>query len=536
MSNQPAASYRWMVLGIIMVGTFMAILDSSIVNVALPRMMSTFGVKRDQIEWVTTGFMLASAVTMPVVGWLLIRIGTKVFYLSALALFTFGSAACALSWSYDSLIVSRVIQAVGSGAMMPVGMAIIASLFEPQERGKAMGIWATGMMVGPAIGPTLGGYLTDWFSWRTIFSVNLPFGVVVFVAGLIIMEGDRDDPAERLPFDWWGYLFITIALIGSLLALSQGQEKGWGTAYIRTCIACGFVGWVMFIAIERDSDHALLDLSLFTYRNYSLTMILSVFRSIGLFSSIFLMPIFLQSLAGYSTIQAGLLMMPSALLIGLMMPVAGRLTDRIADTKWLVVIGCVITGSSLLMYAKLDPLSSIAMILGPALFRAVGFALQMAPLMTLGINSIPQDRIPMASSFMNVSFSIGGSFGITILNNYVTKSIHRHTALISAAICTQSAVFHHMTGHTAQTMAKVAQGGSSGTAIGHLMTMVLRHVHDMPAIEQGSSMLMSMQMIVQKATVRGFEDGFVLGGIIVLACVPLCLMLKPDPSKMKLAA
>ena len=534
---QSAPSHRWMVLGIIMVGTFMAILDSSIVNVALPRMMSTFGVKRDQIEWVTTGFMLASAVTMPIVGWLIQRLGAKTLYLSALALFTFGSAACALAWSYDSLIAARIVQAVGSGAMMPVGMAIIATLFEPHERGKAMGIWGTGIMVGPAIGPTLGGYLTDWFSWRTIFSVNLPFGLMTFVAGLIIMEGRKGDQPDRTPFDWFGYIFISIALIGSLLALSQGQDKGWDTAYIRVCIACGFVGWVIFIAIERDSDHPLLDLSLFTYRNYSLSMILSVFRSIGLFGSIFLLPIFLQSLAGYTTIQAGLLMMPSALLIGLIMPIAGRLTDRMTDTKWLVAIGTIITGSSLMMYAQLDPLSSITMILGPSLFRAVGFALMMAPLMTLGINAIPPDKIAMGSSFLNVSFQVGGSFGITLLNNYVTNSIHRHTVYIASVAGTQSMVFQHMTGHTADILAKVTQGASSPiSTIGQLMSMVMRHVHNIPAIEQGSSLLMSMQMIVRKATVRGFEDGFVLSGAIVLLCLPLCLMLKPDTTKVKLHA
>jgi EmrB/QacA subfamily drug resistance transporter len=537
METHTNASHRWMVLGIVMVGTFMAVLDSSIVNVALPRMMSTFGVKRDQIEWVTTGFMLASAVTMPLVGWLVQRIGSKILFLSALTVFTLGSAACALAWSYDTLIVARIVQAIGSGAMMPVGMAIVASLFGPHERGKAMGIWATGIMVGPAVGPTLGGYLTDWFSWRTIFSVNLPFGVMALVAGLIIMEGNKDQKSDSVAFDWFGYIFISIALIGSLLALSQGQDKGWDTAYIRICIASGIVGWVMFIAVERDSDHPLLDLSLFKYRNYWLSMVLSVFRSIGLFGAIFLLPIFLQSLAGYTTVQAGLLMMPSAVAMGIMMPIIGRITDRVQDIRWMVAIGSVIIGVSLFMYADLDPLSSIAMILGPSLFRSVGLALMMTPLMTAGINAIPPDKIPMGSSFLNVSFQVGGAFGITLLNNYVTNSIHRHTAYIAAVAGTQSMVFQHMTGHTSDILAKVSQGAASPVStISQLMSMVLRHVHNVPAIEQGSSLLMSMQMIARRATVRGFEDGFVLGGVIVLLCLPLCLMLKPDTSKAKMGA
>jgi EmrB/QacA subfamily drug resistance transporter len=153
------SNYRWVVLGIVMMGTFMAILDSSIINVALPHMMSAFGVSRDQIEWVATAFMLATAVAMPLVGWLVGRLGHKTLYLASLFLFTVGSAACAMAWSYETMIVARVVQAIGGGAIQPVGMAIVADVFEPRERGKALGIWGTGIMVGPALGPTLGGYL-----------------------------------------------------------------------------------------------------------------------------------------------------------------------------------------------------------------------------------------------------------------------------------------------------------------------------------------------------------------------------------------
>ena len=191
---------RWGVLGIIMLGTFMAVLDSSIVNVALPHMMSTFGVDREQIEWVATGFMMASAVVMPFVGWLTNRVNYKVLYLGSLVVFTLASAACALAWSYESLIIARILQALGGGAIQPIGMAIVAELFEPHERGKALGIWGMGIMAGPAIGPTLGGYLTDAYSWRTIFSVNLPVGALTLIAGMIVMRPLRAQGAKR-PFD-----------------------------------------------------------------------------------------------------------------------------------------------------------------------------------------------------------------------------------------------------------------------------------------------------------------------------------------------
>src|ERR1039458_10277922 len=221
-SDRDLRANRWGVLGIIMLGTFMAVLDSSIVNVALPHMMSTFGVDREQIEWVATGFMLTSAVVMPFVGWLTNRISYKALYLGSLLLFTLASAACAMAWSYESLIAARILQALGVGPIRPIGMTFVAELFEPHERGKALGIWGMGIMAGPAIGPTLGGYLTDAYSWRTIFSVNLPVGALTLVAGMIVMGPLRARGAKR-SFDMFGFCFLSMALIASLTALSNGQ-------------------------------------------------------------------------------------------------------------------------------------------------------------------------------------------------------------------------------------------------------------------------------------------------------------------------
>jgi len=223
--NAQGPAYRWGVLGIIMMGTFMAILDASIINVALPHMMSTYGVDRDQIEWVATGFMLASAAIMPFMGWLTTRMSYKTLYLGCLAIFTVASGACAMAWSYDSLIVARILQALGGGAIQPIGMAIVAELFEPHERGRALGIWGTGIMVAPALGPTLGGYLTDAFGWRTIFSVNLPIGALTLLAGMIIMRPLHARGARR-PFDFFGYGFLKWRLWPASQPFPTGRRRG----------------------------------------------------------------------------------------------------------------------------------------------------------------------------------------------------------------------------------------------------------------------------------------------------------------------
>jgi len=528
MNNSPDSDiYRWFVLGIVMVGTLSVMLNSSIVNVALPHMMSAFSVNRNQIEWVSTGFMLAGAVAMPAVGWGVGRLGHKNLYLGALALFTFGSVACAFAWSYNALIVARVITAVGAGALQPVSMAMVADLFEPHERGKALGIWGPGVMIGPAFGPTLGGYLTEWFGWRAIFSVNLPIGLVTLLVGAAIIKSDRSVPRLRLPFDWWGFFFLSMALVSGLLALSKGQEKGWGSTYILTCFALTIIGLTLFAAIESAIKHPLLDLSLFRYFNYSLSMILGVFRSVGLFGGLFLLPIFLQNLAGYTVIQAGLWVMPAGIVIGVVMPLAGWMADHYSP-RWLVTFGTAVAGFALIMYGYLDPLSGAGMIIGWQVVRGVGLALMMAPLITVAINSVPPNKVAEASSFLNVGQRVGGSFGIALLNTYVTNSIIGHSARLGELMGMRSEVFHYFTLHVSQALSRHMQGMPSTDSAREVMTsMVLRHAPGLPAGEYGQGLLLSLNAIFHRASVMGFDNGFVLAGLIVLAGVPLCLLLKP---------
>jgi DHA2 family multidrug resistance protein len=505
-SDSDLKANRWSVLGIIMLGTFMAVLDSSIVNVALPHMMSTFGVDREQIEWVATGFMMTSAVVMPFVGWLTNRISYKTLYLGSLLLFTLASAACALAWSYESLIVARVLQAMGGGAIQPIGMAIVAELFEPHERGKALGIWGMGIMAGPAIGPTLGGYLTDAFTWRTIFSVNLPVGALTLLIGMMVMRPLRAKGAKR-SFDFAGFAFLSMALISSLTALSNGQTKGWQSDYIHVCEAFTVVGFVMFIAVELAVEHPLLDLKLFIIRNYTLSILLAVFRAVGLFGSVFLFPIFLQNMMGYTPVGAGLWMLPNAVAVGLTMPLAGRLADRYAPSM-LSTVGCILVGSSLLIFGLLDPLSSWQMLVLPQIGRGAGLALMMAPLMTAALNAVPRIEVPMASSFLNVFQNVGGALGIALLNTFVTNSIHIHAVRLGEVFPVESQRF--------------------GVRLGlRAMGLIFHHESGLVANPQNKIVFAASEGIARRAAVLGFENGFVLAGIILLAGIPLCLLLKP---------
>ena len=503
---QTSESHRWFVLAIIMLGTFMAILDTTIVNVALPHMMSAFGVDRDKIEWVVTAFMLATAVTMTLMGWLANRLGFNALYLGSLFVFTAGSAVCATAWSYHSLIAARVLQAIGGGAIQPIGMAIITDLFEPHERGTALGVWGTGIMVGPAIGPTLGGYLTDWFGWRTIFSVNVPVGIFTIIFGLLIMKKRSVTKQEKEPLDIRGFIFLSMTLIAGLLALSNGQEKGWTSNYVLTCSVVTVVGLIYFIIFETAANYPILDLTLFKIRNFSLSIVLSVFRATGLFGGMFLLPIFLEDLVGYTTVQAGLWMMPTAIVVAIMMPIAGRLSDKYSY-RWLVTMGTAVTSVSLILYGNLDPLSGFLDIIGPQILRGIGLAFMMTPLLTAALNAVPQEKVAMASGFLNIAQRVGGSFGIAMLNTYVTNSYHIHAVRLGELLPPQSGEFHHLSLKSA--------------------FITVWQVQGLLPSDQLKTMAIYLRLIFLRAEVLAFDNGFVFAGLILVAGIPFSLMLKP---------
>jgi DHA2 family multidrug resistance protein len=499
--------YRWFVLVIIMLGTFMAILDTNIVNVALPHMMSSFGVDREKIEWVATAFMLASAVTMPLVGWLVGRVGHKKLYAASLFLFTVSSAACALAWSYHSLIFARVLQAVGGGAIQPIGMAIIGDLFEPQERGRALGIWGTGIMLGPTIGPVAGGYLTEWFNWRSIFSVNIPVGILTLSLILLIMKKEKPGSGRDVPLDILGFMFLSVALITGLLAMSYGQDKGWTSNYILTCLILSVASFICFVTTESVVKHPLLDLGLFRHRNYSLSMALAVFRSLGLFGAVFLLPLFLIDVVGYTTVQTGLWMMPGAVAVGVSMPIAGRLADR-RSPRALVFFGTVVTAFGMFLFGNLDPLSSKSWIIGPQIVRGVGLAFMMTPLLTAALNSVPRESIATASSFLNIIQRVGGAFGIALTNSIVTKMAQVHMVRQGELITVQSCAFQN--------------------ALLPLSQVELHKSVGVIPTETVKASFLLIEVIRKRATVLAFDNGFMFIGGVLLLGLFLVVFLKPE--------
>jgi EmrB/QacA subfamily drug resistance transporter len=508
--NLPAElphNYKWIVMGIVMIGTMMATLDSSIVNVSIPAIMADFGAGIDDIEWVLTGYMIAFATLMPLTAWLRDHLGYKTLYMGSLFVFTLGSLLCGAAWNLESLIGARIVQALGGGAIMPTGMAMISEVFPPRERGKAIGIWGVGIIMGPTFGPTLGGYLTKTFGWRSIFLVNLPIGIIALFAASALLFKDRPHESQHRSFDLWGFLFLSIFLVTFLLGLSKGEKEGWTSAYIVTCAIIATVSLVLFLVVEGQVTNGIIDLHLFKYPVFSICSVIVVVRSVALFGGVFLLPLFLQQQMGFDEMQSGLILMPGALMIMLFMPITGRLGDKIGP-RLPSVVGVFLLAVSLFMYKNLDVNMSMYAVIQPTLVRGVGMAFLMAPIMAAALNSVPHNKAGMASSMLSIIMQVAGSIGIASLATVLANRVHYHLSVIGSA----------------------ARAGTP--AFMETARRVTGHVHGL-GYTYGQSKQIATTLIAKKvaqtAMVMSFQDAFIVAGMIVSVAFVLSFFLPNRP-------
>ncbi len=407
-------SYKWWVLVVVIIASFMAVLDSSIVNIALPHFMVAFGANREQVEWIITAYMIAFAILMPMATWLRNVLGLKTAFLLELSIFVIGSFLCSLAWSLDTLIIFRIIQAVGAGDLMPTGLTMISEVFPREERGLALGVWGAGITIAPAIGPILGGYLLDHVDWHSIFYINIPIGAIVFFWGIDILKKAKGNLDLFKHFDFIGFITFGLFLGSLLVALAKGQERGWSSNYILLLFFTSYISFFLFILTELAVKQPIIDLSIFKNYNFTMGNLLGIIRSLALFSTVFLLPLFFQNLMGYSATMTGVLLLPQALSLSVGMPIAGKLSDRIGP-KIPMVIGVLLTTYSLYYFSFLSPISDSAFIITGLIIKGIGTSFIMAPLVSASINALKPEEINLGSGILNVTMQVGASFGITLL-------------------------------------------------------------------------------------------------------------------------
>jgi DHA2 family multidrug resistance protein len=435
-------TYRWWVLANVMIGTFMAVLDATVVNVALPKIMASFGIDIDTAEWVLTAYLLVFAVMLPTSGWVADHFGYKRTYFFALLLFTFGSFLCGMAWNENALITFRVIQATGAGFMMPVGMAIVTREFPVEQRGVALGFWSIAAAASVSLGPMIGGYLVDNIGWNSIFDVNVPVGIVALFATMVIQREYKTEHTRL--FDFVGFISMSVSLIALLLALSDGNAAwntgGWTSPFIVSCFLISGIALIVFLITEFTIRHPLIELDLFKDFNFTVTNGILFIFGLGMFGSTFLLPLYLQNSLGYTAFQAGAMFLPIGILQAVFSPISGILADKV-NPKLPAVVGIVLLGISLYLNGSLSLFSEYGQIMMPLLIRGVAMGLLFTPLTTLALSRIPKHKIAQASGLFNVIRQLGGSFGVAIMGALLTRRMLYHTAMFGQMVDQQSAAF-----------------------------------------------------------------------------------------------
>jgi EmrB/QacA subfamily drug resistance transporter len=404
-------------LVVLIVGMFMSILDTSIVNVAIPTIQNVFGTTTDKVQWIATSYTLVLGVVVPLSAWLSDRFGVARVYNWALLLFSAGSALCGAAWNLESLVVFRIIQAIPGGILPVVTLSMLYRIVPKEKIGQAMGMYGLGIIVAPAIGPTLGGYLVEYVDWRLIFYINVPVGILGAIAAVIVLPKFASAKARR--FDVLGFVTIAGGLFALLLALSEGEDWGWTSYRIIMLLAAAPVLLALFVVVELQVDNPLLDVRVFRYWPFTNSLLLISVLMVGLFAVLFYVPLFLQQAQGLGAFNAGLLLLPQALVMAVLMPIAGRLYDKIGP-RWPAVIGLTIVaiGTYLLHNLTLD--TSRAEIATLLALRASGMGLAMMPIMTSGVGAVPVMKVGAASAFNNVVQRSAAALGLAVLTALMT--------------------------------------------------------------------------------------------------------------------
>lgn len=491
----------WGAVLVLVMGAFMSILDSSIVNVALPRMMAVFGASTDEIEWVLTGYMLTTGVIIPLTGYLSKRFGHRRMYIVALAVFTVGSAFCGMAWSTNSMIIARVIQAIGGGMLIPISMSMIYLIVPEQKTGVVLGVWGIAAVMGPAIGPTLGGYLVDNFSWPWIFTINIPIGIVAIFLSLHMLE--ETSLEKDLKPDLIGALFICVSAFALLLALNRGQDEGWTSQYIVTLLAVGVFSLILFVLWELAAESPLIDMRLFKNPVMAAGLGAVAITNSLLFVVVFLVPIYSQNLLGYSPMDTGLMMLPMALATGFLMPVSGKIFDRYGTFGVGLAGLLILTGMTYYLH-NLSLVTSFGEVQLLLALRALGLGLCMMPLANAPMLTVPAHLVGSASSALNLVRQVVASMAVAFTTYFVSQRQEYHLANYIEALNPSSPTAQITLN---QLQAYLGAQGISGDA----------------SLASAQSLIKSIAM--KQAYMSGIDDIMVLMSLFALAGFPLLFLL-----------
>ena len=496
----------WIVTIAVMLGTFMEILDTTVVNVSIPHIAGNMGATVEEGTWVVTSYLVSNAIILPMSGWLANRFGRRRVLMTCVTGFTLTSLLCGLATSLDWLIFFRVLQGLTGGGLQPLSQAVLLETFPPKKHGTAMAAFGLGIIFAPILGPTLGGWITDNYTWRWIFYLNLPVGAIsLMMISAFVRDPHYIGKHRTGGVDLWGIGFLALGFGMLQVVLDTGQRKDWfGSTKIRVWTALCVFGLVALVIRELKTSHPVMDLRALKDRTFSAGTFLMTMLGFVLYASLVLLPIFLQTLLGYPALQAGLALSPRGVGSLVMMPITGQLTNRY-DPRKLIFIGLAVGAWSMFALSHLNLNAGYWDIFWPQVIQGSAMAFLFIPLMTVSMSNIAREKMGNATSIYNLMRNIGGSFGIATMTTFLARRNQVH----------QNQLISHISTFDPR-MRMMWRGMQSWF-----------HIHGSSSVDAGRKALGAIYgMVQQHAAMLSFVEAFWVMGVIFLCMAPLLLLLR----------
>jgi DHA2 family multidrug resistance protein len=498
----------WIIAITVTLATFMEVLDTSIANVALPHIAGGLSAGQDESTWVLTSYLVSNAIVLPLSGWLSSIMGRKNFYMSCVALFTVSSFLCGLAPNLATLIICRVLQGAGGGGLQPSEQAILADTFAPAKRGMAFAVYGIAVVTAPAIGPTLGGWITDNFTWRWIFFINIPVGIIsILLTSRLIQDPPylKRRKLSETHIDYIGLSFVALGLGTLQVVLDKGQRDDWFDSHFILIMTLIAVASLIFVVIwEWRSKDPIIDLHLFRDRTFGISNLLMFMLGFALLGSTLLLPLMMQTLLGYTAERAGLALMPGGLTIMLLLPLVGFLLSRYSP-RWLLLFGLIVLSGSLFNMTRFDLQIPFSTTVTARVFQAVGMAFLFVPINTAAYAYLPRDKNNAASGLMNLARNMGGSVGISLVTTLLDRRTQTHLSYLSGRLSPANPAFRSMLQGTTQAMK--THGSSAALASQQAYALIQNTVQ-------------------RQATMLAYLDNFWLLGLSIMAMIPVVFLMK----------
>ncbi|MBM7644199.1 EmrB/QacA subfamily drug resistance transporter [Scopulibacillus daqui] len=491
------------IIFVLIMGAFVAILNQTLMNVALPKIMNDFNITTSTAQWLTTIYMLVNGVLVPITAFLMEKFSTRALFVGAMLFFAIGTLICAITPTFSIMLVGRVVQAMGAGIIMPLMTNVFLTIFPPEKRGAAMGMMGVAMIFAPAVGPTLSGWIVEHWTWRLLYWVVLPFAILDIILALVFLKNVFELKNPKL--DIWGVIFSTIGFAGILYAFSEAGNDSWSDTKVVISLIAGIIGLIAFIWRELAMKSPMLDFRVFKYGIFSLTQLINAVVTMAMYAAMILIPVYMQNIRGFTPLESGLLMLPGAIIMGIMSPITGMLFDKVG-ARPLAIVGLIITAITTYQFTQLTDRTPYYVMLIIYMARMFGMSMLMMPIMTEGLNALPRRLNAHGTAMSNTVRQVAGSLGTALLVTVMSTRTTFHIANYSNNMTSSNVNFDNQVNALGQGL-EASGAAAQGAGHGLVQNLLLGNV-------------------TKLATIQGINDAFMVAtGFAVLGLI-LSLFIK----------